>query len=381
MSGPSYLFVLPWDPQHVGGVSGVVKSLAATMAERGAARPLIFANSWQAKSPRHADHCTLFRLSLFASTSVAGVLKACILAPAQLWRILRLLRAIDARVVNFHYPGLAPVGVAILKRIGAFDGKIVLSYHGSDVAAPSGPIERALLAFVHRSADHIVACSRSLAGRMAHEFGIAPARISVIYNGVDPMLFNGTADARFPIELPGSFIVSISSFIPRKNLLLLLRAFALLARRFPDLHLCIAGGDGPERARVGAEARSSGLGDRVHLLVDLDQAQVATLLARARACVQTSLAESFPLAVIEAGASGTPLVVSDIPGHDELVRDGVTGRTFPPGDPEACARAIAAVLDDPPVAARMAAAQRHWVRDTLTWSATMSQYERLVEAL
>lgn len=380
MSEPSYLFVLPWDPQQVGGVSGVVKSLAKSMSERGSARPLIFANDWQAKSPRHAEHCTLFRFSLFGSPSAAGVLKACLFAPAQLWRIARLLRAVDARAVNFHYPGLAPAGVAILKRLGVFDGKLLLSYHGTDVAAPNGPIERALLAFIHRSADHLVACSHSLAARMAHEFRIAPARISVIYNGVDPMLFDGTAHVRLPIELPSSFIVSISSFIPRKNLLLLLQAFALLARKFPDLHLCIAGGNGPERARIEAAARSGGLGHRVHLLVDLDQAQVATLLARAKACVQTSLAESFPLAVIEAGASGTPLVVSDIPGHDELVRDGVTGRTFPRDDAQACARAIAAVLDDPPVAARMAAAQRQWVRQTLTWSATLSQYERLFEA-
>jgi len=376
----SYLIVLPWEPHHVGGVSGVVKGLANAMARQGALRPLIFANSWAAKSPCRSEHCTAFRFSLFATASIVGLFKGCIRAPSQLWRLFRLLRATNARAVNFHYPGLAPVGVAILKRIGAFDGKLLLSYHGSDVEVPRGRIERALLAFVHRSADHVVACSNSLAARIADEFGIAPARISVIYNGVDPSLFDGTANAPLPMALPRSFVVSISSFIPRKNLSLLVEAFALLAPRFPDLHVCIAGGDGPERSRIALDLRSRGLADRVLLFVDLDQAQVATLLARAKACVQTSLAESFPLALIEAGASGTPLVVSRIPGHDELVRDGVTGLTFPLGDPGACARAVAAVLEDPQRAADMAAAQRRWVRDTLTWSHTMRQYLRLVGA-
>jgi glycosyltransferase involved in cell wall biosynthesis len=115
----------------------------------------------------------------------------------------------------------------------------------------------------------------------------------------------------------------------------------------------------------------------VHLFVDVEPQRVAALLAGARACVQTSLTESFPLAVLEAGACGTPLVVSAIPGHDELVHDGIDGRTFALGDPADCAAAIESVLNNPAEAARMACVQKQRIRSTLTWSAAMSQYLRL----
>lgn len=371
------MFVLPWDPKHVGGVSGVVKGLADALRKRGSPRPLIVANTWGATRPQPIADGLAFDFSLLSSVSPAAILKALPLAPVRLWRTLHLLRSWNVQVINFHYPGLAPLGAAVLKRLGAYRGKLVLSYHGTDVVPARNAVERVLRDFIHRSADHLVACSYHLAARMQAAFDVAPQRIRVIHNGVDPTLFDGRVGAGFAAELPASYLVSISSFIPRKNLSLLLQAFALLAPRFPDLHLCIAGGDGPERERIARQANEYGLAARVHLFVDVEPQRVAALLAGARACVQTSLTESFPLAVLEAGACGTPLVVSAIPGHDELVHDGIDGRTFALGDPADCAAAIESVLNDPAEAARMACVQKQRIRSTLTWSAAMSQYLRL----
>jgi glycosyltransferase involved in cell wall biosynthesis len=74
------------------------------------------------------------------------------------------------------------------------------------------------------------------------------------------------------------------------------------------------------------------------------------------------------------------MVASDIPGHQEMVRNGRTGSLFPLGDPFASANAIAAMLDDPNAAARMAAEQKARVRKELTWVSSMRQYESLVSA-
>lgn len=312
--------------------------------------------------------------------SALGVLKAIIAMPLRLWRTFLLLQEYDAQAVNFHFPGIAPFGVAVLKRLGVFRGRLVLSYHGTDVAPPSGRIESLIRDFVLRSADHLVACSKGLAERMSSQFGIPVSRVDVILNGVDAFVFDGVGrqDASLPRQLPSKFIVNIGAFIPRKNHALLLHAFALLKDRYPDFHLCIAGADGDERQAVEDAARAHGLSGRVHLFAGLDQFQVALLLSKASVCVQTSLAESLPLAVLEAGASGTPMVASDIPGHRDLVRNGETGTLFPLGDPSACADAIAAALDDPDTAARMAAEQRARVRTDLTWVSSLQQYERLV---
>ena len=375
----SYLFILPWDLYIVGGVNGVVRNLAKAMMEKGSLEPLIAINSWENSTPRQSADSIRFRFSIFGSLSALGVLKAIVVAPLCLWRTFHLLKKYNAQAVNFHFPGIAPFGVAVLKCLGLFRGKLILSYHGTDVAPSSGPIESRIQAFVLRSADYLVACSNGLAERMSAQFSIHVSRVDVIFNGVDASVFNGIGrpDTILPRQLPSTYMVNVGSFIPRKNHTLLLHAFALLKNRYPALHLCIAGADGDERRAVQDAVRAHGLAERVHLFVDLDQFQVALLLSKATLCIQTSLAESFPLALLEASASGLPLVVSDIPGHQELVCNGRTGSSFPLGDPAACADAIAAMLDDPNAAARMAAKQKARVRNDLTWVSSMQQYERL----
>jgi glycosyltransferase involved in cell wall biosynthesis len=371
---------LPWELDIVGGVNGVVRNLAKAMTERGLLEPSIAVDSWEDSTPRQSADTLQFRFSIFGAMSALGLFKAIVVAPLLLWRTFRLLQKYNTQVVNFHFPGIAPFGVAVLRRLGLFRGKLVLSYHGTDVAPPSGRIESLIRAFVLRSADHLVACSNALAERMSSQFAIPASRVDVILNGVDASVFDGIGKpgTTLPRQLPSTFIVSVGAFIPRKNHVLLLRAFALLKDRYPALHLCIAGTDGDERRVVENAVRAHGLSERVHLFVELDQFQVALLLSKATLCVQTSLAESFPLAVLEAGASGIPIVVSDIPGHQELVSNDRTGSLFPLGDPSACADAIAAMLDDPEAAARMAARQKERLRKDLTWVSSMQQYERLV---
>jgi len=378
----SYMFVVPWDLHIVGGVNGVVKNLAKAMTEKGFLAPSIAVNSWEDSTPRQSADSIRFRFSLFGPMSALGVLKAVVMAPLRLWLTFRLLKKYNAQAVNFHFPGIAPFGVAVLKRLGVFRGKLVLSYHGTDVAASSGRVESLIHAFVLRSADHLVACSHSLAERMSSQFAVPASRIKVILNGVDASVFNGSGrlNTGLPRGLPSTFILNVGSFIPRKNHALLLQAFALLKDRYPALHLCIAGADGDERRVTEDAVRAHGLSERVHLFVDLDQFQVALLLSRATLLIQTSLAESFPLAVLEAGASGIPILVSDIPGHQEMVYNGKTGSLFPLGDPFACANAIAAMLDDPDTASHMAAEQKARVRKDLNWISSMQQYERLVRS-
>jgi glycosyltransferase involved in cell wall biosynthesis len=376
---PTYLFVLPWEPHEVGGVSSVVNNLAKAMAASGSLAPLIAVDSWGDASPRETIECVYFRFSMLGSVAGLGWAKACATAPLRLWRTFRFLRACNARVVNFHYPGRAPVTVALLKRVGLYRGKLLLSYHGTDVTPPGRTIERLLRRFMFDSADHLIACSRSLAERMVSQFDVPSSKVRVIFNGVDESVFDGIGEVDTPLrrDLPGYFVLSIGSFIHRKNHAVLIEAFGRIAHRYPGLHLCIAGADGPERPATEELIGTRGLAGRVNLYVAIDQRDVALLLSKAAVCVQTSLAESFPLAVLEAGASGTPIVVSDISGHDEIVEDGATGLRFPSGDIDACAAAIAAMLDDPVAARRMGDAQRNRVRSRFTLLTNMQEYESL----
>src|SRR5690606_25548386 len=105
----------------------------------------------------------------------------------------------------------------------------------------------------------------------------------------------------------------------------LLKAFAEFSRAHPAWRLVILGDDGPGRLEVGKWVTQLGLDSKVRLLHSLSPSEVAATLASAQACVQASLGEGLPLAVLEAGATRCPVVLSDVSGHDEVIRDGVEG--------------------------------------------------------
>src|SRR5258705_2347097 len=224
---PSYIFILPWEVHFGGGVNGVVRNLAKAMMEKGSLESSIAVNSWEDRTTRQSEDVFRFRFSIFRSMSALGVLKAIVVAPLLLWRTFRLLQTYKAQAVNFHYPGTTPFGVAVLKRLGVFRGKLVLSYHGTDVAPIDGRFEGLIHAFVLRSADYLVACSYSLAERMSSQFAVPASGIQVILNGVAGSVFDGVCrpDATLPRRLPATFVVNVGSFIPRKNHSLHLRAF------------------------------------------------------------------------------------------------------------------------------------------------------------
>jgi glycosyltransferase involved in cell wall biosynthesis len=372
---PAYMFVVPWDTHHVGGVNGVVLNLAQVMRVETALRPIIAINDWSAVSTQSDTGDLRFRFSPIAP-SPAGLLKGLSLLPLRLWQLRRFLRVQGVQVVNFHYVGESALGVALLKRFGLFDGKLVLSVHGADVKRPQGWVARLVYATIFYTADVIVAVSKGLAERAIDQFRLSPSRVSIIYNGVDHSVFNPDAATRTVADssLPASYLASVGRYIPRKDHACLLQAFARISEAYKDLHLCIAGDDGPGLAPLREESERLGLASRVHLLHSLSPAAVAHLLARAVACVQPSLSEGFPLTTLEAAATGTPLVVSNIPGHDEIVEDQVSGLLFPVKDSAACAVAMERILRDPQFARRMADTQRARTLAMFTWSRCLTAY-------
>jgi glycosyltransferase involved in cell wall biosynthesis len=360
----------------VGGVSAVVGNLVREMRLRPGFEPVIVVNEWTDTRPRQVDDQWSFRVTVLGDSSLAGIAGALLKMPWRLMRLKRFLSDRGAAVVNFHYLSSDALGVALLKLLGLYRGALVISVHGTDVRPASGRLEAVARRLIFAAADRIVAVSQGLARRAALDFGLSPARISVIYNGVNHAIFNPHAAQRDCVvpTVPEPYLVSVGQYIPRKDQATLVAAFALLAGRYPDLRLCLIGADGPDREPLLRQAERLGVASRLHVLVGLKPEQVARLVARAVACVQTALAEGLPLAVLEAGATAVPLAISAIPGHDELVEPGVTGLLFAPKHVDACAAAIAQLLDDPAAARRMALAQRERTARLYTWEACVDGY-------
>jgi glycosyltransferase involved in cell wall biosynthesis len=133
------------------------------------------------------------------------------------------------------------------------------------------------------------------------------------------------------------------------------RAFAVVRARLPDASLVLAG-SGPEEPALRSLVQALGLQDCVHFAGRLSRAQVADELRRCRVALNPSQVDNMPNAVIEALASGVPVVSTRVGGVPYMVEDGKTALLVPVGDAPAMAQALLRVLEDAALAEQLRAA-------------------------
>lgn len=192
-----------------------------------------------------------------------------------------------------------------------------------------------------RFADILMVPTESVA-REVLDLGLAGAdRIRVV-----PWFARAMPPARSQLDgLPvnGPFLLCVATHERRKNLPLLVRAFQRAAEELPH-HLVIAGGTGPDSEAVLATARSNGASDRIHFIGHADPVQLATLYGKADLAVCPSCYEGFGLTLLEAMASGCPVLATDIAAHREVGGDAV--RLVPPDDEQAISAGLVDLVRD-----------------------------------
>lgn len=179
-------------------------------------------------------------------------------------------------------------------------------------------------------------------------------KIAIVHCGVDPALY------RRAVPAFGKRVAFVGRLDPVKGALLLIEAMATVLKAHPDATLTLAG-DGPARAPAEARAAELGIAGAVRFAGFMTQPEVAALLSTSDMLVLPSFAEGLPVVYMEALASRIPVVASRVAGVPELVQDGVTGFTVPPGDVETLADRMARLMAEPERAARMGEAGRQAV--------------------
>jgi glycosyltransferase involved in cell wall biosynthesis len=222
------------------------------------------------------------------------------------------------------------------------------------------PLKRAYLLRLSRAsvdrAAQVIAVSRQTAGDLAACFGVAPGKITVVHNGVAASFRPGAAAAvaqfRARQGLPPRYLLYLGTLEPRKNLELLLRAFArwraMTAPGNRDVHLVLAGAKGWYYDTIFTQVDALGLADFVRFPGFVPEAELPDWYRAAEAFVYPSLFEGFGLPVLEAMACGTPVLCSDTASLREVA--GRAALTFPPGDETALAHAIELLVTQPGVA-------------------------------
>ena len=385
---PTVLLVLPWSPDHVGGVSEVVINLHRQLGSRNAVRPRLLVDTYRCHAFATMETRALGRVDAFYLPTPAAPGKglrhflafACHL-PAAVRRLAGYLRDENVCAINFHFPSLCFVTALLARRLVGRNVRVILSFHGSDlqIAAAGGVLQRRLWRFAVGACDAVVACSRAFGDEIARRFPGLGGKLHVIHNGVDVAACrSATQGTSLPSELQGRpFIACVATFETKKAQDVLLESFGRIAREFPDLCLALAGGSGPTFASLRERAAAAPCKDRVFFYADLPHEQALTLIAGARLLVLPSRQEPFGIVVLEAASLGVPVVASRVGGLPEIIDDGQSGVLVTPDSVDELAQAIAAMLRSPSLAAHYADTLRRTAQERFAWRLAADRYAAL----
>jgi glycosyltransferase involved in cell wall biosynthesis len=270
-----------------------------------------------------------------------------------------------ADLVHAHW--WFPAGVqALAARTGL---PLVTTLHGTDVRlARSRPAARAACARVLRASARVTAVSGWLAAEAA---GFAPDLARPI--AVAPMPVDDQAFFPGPPGRPRDELLFVGRLDRQKGAEVALRALAKLTGPAAALPLRVVGG-GPDEAALRRLAGDLAVAARVRWDGQVPQADLADRYRRAAVLVVPGRDEGFGLVAVEGQLSGAPVVAAASGGLLDVVDDGQTGRTFPPGQPEVLARTVEEVLADPEATARMAATARERAAARFGTAASASAY-------
>ncbi|HEX6289298.1 MAG TPA: glycosyltransferase [Herpetosiphonaceae bacterium] len=226
---------------------------------------------------------------------------------------------------------------------------------------PKRAIYRLLYRIGARWVGGFIAVSGQVPAAIVETIGPVHDKIAVIRNGVDVQRYRRSVDRgalRCRLGLPDAarLLIVVGTLKAQKGHRYLLDAATEAVAQQPDLHILVVG-DGELRAALEQQTRDSGLEGHVHFLGNRDD--VPELLAASDYFVLPSLWEGLPMALIEAMASGLPVIATDVSGTREVMQPDETGLLVPPGDVRQLRAAIGHLLADPDRARAMGeAAQR-----------------------
>jgi len=196
--------------------------------------------------------------------------------------------------------------------------------------------------------DRFVTVSQDLGTWLVRDVRIPARKVTTIANGVDLSRFGniGRMDARARLGLPldRPVVGTVGRLDPVKDQAGLIESFSLLRSGHPDAILIVVG-EGVCRQALETRVVDLGLRERVRLMGE--RRDIPDVLAAMDVFALPSIAEGMSNTMLEAMASGLPVVATRVGGNSELIDNGVTGTLVGPGDRSALAEAIGGYLDDP----------------------------------
>ncbi|MDQ3279938.1 MAG: N-acetyl-alpha-D-glucosaminyl L-malate synthase BshA [Acidobacteriota bacterium] len=254
-------------------------------------------------------------------------------------------------ILHVHYAIPHAISAYLAKQILHGGVRVVTTLHGTDITLVGRdesylPITK----FGIEVSDRVTAVSQWLKEETARNFSTGKS-IDVVPNFVDPSRFkrNGSAFCHAFTSRGEKLVCHVSNFRPVKRVMDVVETFGRIVKEVPSRLLMI--GDGPDRSRAEAWARTHQLSDRVLFLGNV--ANLEELLGACDLFLLPSETESFGMAALEAMTSETPVIATNSGGLPEVVSHGETGYLLPVGDVQAMAECAIEVLRDDALRHRM----------------------------
>lgn len=365
--------VTPYSWSHPGGVNEHVKSLYRKLREFGHTAKIIAPAS--GKTPpepglqvKPEDLLLVGRtFPIRANASTANIA----FGPGIARRLGRILAEEDFDVLHLHEPLIPSVSMIALLKSNCAN---VATFHAAREAGSTGyRLARPLLARILRRVDARIAVSASACELASRYF---PGDYAIVPNGVDTAIYSPQVDSR-PELGGGEHVLFVGRFEPRKGLPVLLKAWpAILAQR-PEAKLVIVG------AGSGADPFASLQEKELASVVRcgrVPEGDMPSYYRSASLLVSPAMGmESFGIILVEAMATGIPVVASDIPGYRAVVGQSGAGVLFPPGEHAVLAEVVAGLLEDKERRAAMGRAARARAA-CFSWDTVARQVEDVYES-
>ncbi len=295
-------------------------------------------------------------------------------------KVVQVARASRLDIIHAHYAIPHATAALLSKQVLEASGhtrvpRVVTTMHGTDITVVGNdPSYSEIVAFSIERADGATAVSDSLRAATRTELKVQ-RDIAVIPNFLDCAVFS-RVDApelrqRFSRDGASKVVAHVSNFRPVKRIDAVVEIFAKIVQTV-DARLLLVG-DGPELGTVYRVGRELGVLDRIDAVGA--QEAIIPLLSAADVFLLPSAQESFGLAALEAMACEVPVVASRVGGLPEVIETGVTGFLHPPEDLDAFAASAVALLTDPDLHQRIAAAAREKVCDRFCSDRIVPMYE------
>lgn len=289
-----------------------------------------------------------------------------------------LTRLTDWRpdVVHAHDWLVAHPSIALAD---VLDVPLVATVHATEAGRFNGWLSSPVSRQVHSTewwlahrADTVITCSAAMRTEVAELFDLDPEPIEVLHNGIEPRGWRvprarvrAARDRFAPDGAP--LLLYFGRLEYEKGCHDLIAALPRIRRAHPGTRLLLAG-TGTAADMLIETARTHRVRRSVAFLGHLSDPDLAALLCAVDAVVLPSRYEPFGIVALEAAAAGAPLVASAAGGLGDIVVDGVSGTSFPPGDVPGIARAVGTVLADPRAAARRARTARARLGVEFDWA-------------